>query len=167
MFFWGRPQFYGVRAQAANIGQGQGNYTAEMFQEDFPQFFTAGTEEAPSVCLVPQTMLDEIIAMANACVQPDKWLSSWRYAAGLYVAHYATLYLRTYAESSPSAAQAAASGALVGVVKSATLGDSSVTYDTSAITQGTADWGDLNATTYGQMLANRAKLIGAGGSYVI
>lgn len=53
------------------------------------------------------------------------------------------------------------------MVKSATLGDSSVSYDTSAITTGTEDWGDLNSTTYGQMFANKAKLIGAAGSYVI
>lgn len=159
---YGAPQFYGVRAAAANIGQSQGNYTAEQFQQDFPQFFTP-----EGVSLVPETMLSEIINMANACVQPDKWLESWRYAVGLYVAHYATLYLRPYAESSPTAAQAAASGALVGVVKSATLGDSSVSYDTSALTKGTENWGDLNATTYGQMLANRAKLIGAAGSYAI
>lgn len=165
--FYGNPQFYGVRAMAANIGQSQGNYTTEMFQEDFPQFFTAGTEETPAACLVPATMLAEIIAMANACVQPDKWLESWRYAVGLYVAHYATLYLRTYAPSNTTAQQAAASGALVGVVKSATLGDSSVTYDTTAVTKGTEDWGDLNSTTYGQMLANRAKLVGLGGSYAI
>ena len=162
MFFYGNPQFYGVRAMAANIGQSQGNYTAEMFQEDFPQFFSSNW-----TCYVPETMLNELISMANACVQPDKWLESWRYAAGLYVAHYATLYLRTYANTSPSASQAAASGAMVGVVKSATLGDSSVSYDTSAVTKGTEDWGDLNATTYGQMLANRAKLVGLGGSYVL
>ena len=159
---YGAPQFYGVRAAAANIGQSQGNYTAEQFQQDFPQFFTPD-----GVSLVPCSMLTEIINMANASVQPDKWLESWRYAVGLYVAHYATLYLRTYAQSSPTAAQAAASGALVGVVKSATLGDSSVSYDTSALTRGTENWGDLNATTYGQMLANRAKLIGAAGSYAI
>lgn len=159
---YGAPQFYGVRAAAANIGQSQGDYTAQEFQQDFPQFF------APDgVSLVPCSMLTEIINMANASVQPDKWLESWRYAVGLYVAHYATLYLRTYAQSSPTAAQAAASGALVGVVKSATLGDSSVSYDTSALTKGTENWGDLNATTYGQMLANRAKLIGAAGSYAI
>lgn len=159
---YGAPQFYGVRAAAANIGQSQGDYTAQEFQQDFPQFFTPD-----GVSLVPCSMLTEIINMANASVQPDKWLESWRYAVGLYVAHYATLYLRTYAESSPTAAQAAASGALVGVVKSATLGDSSVSYDTSALTKGTENWGDLNATTYGQMLANRAKLIGAAGSYAI
>ncbi|MBM6887174.1 DUF4054 domain-containing protein [Pseudoflavonifractor phocaeensis] len=165
--FYGNPQFYGVRAMAANIGQSQGNYTAEQFQQDFPQFFTPSSGENPSVCLVPATMLEEIINMANACVQPDKWLESWRYAVGLYVAHYATLYLRTYAPSNTTAQQAAASGALVGVVKSATLGDSSVTYDTTAVTKGTEDWGDLNSTTYGQMLANRAKLVGLGGSYAI
>lgn len=159
---YGAPQFYGVRAAAANIGQSQGNYTAEQFQQDFPQFFSPD-----GVSLVPCSMLTEIINMANASVQPDKWLESWRYAVGLYVAHYATLYLRAYAQSSPTAAQAAASGALVGVVKSATLGDSSVSYDTSALTKGTENWGDLNATTYGQMLANRAKLIGAAGSYAI
>ena len=41
----------------------------------------------------------------------DKWLDGWRYAAGLYVAHQATLYLRTYAVSSPDGAHAAATGA--------------------------------------------------------
>ena len=96
---YGAPQFYGVRAAAANIGQSRGNYTAEQFRQDFPQFFNAD-----GVSLVPETMLSEIINMANACVQPDKWLESWRYAVGLYVAHYATLYLRPYAESSPTAA---------------------------------------------------------------
>ena len=160
--FYGNPQFFGIRATAANIAKGQGNYTAEMFQQDFPQFYSPD-----GTCLVPATMLGEFVSMANACILPDKWLESWRYGAGLYVAHYATLYLRTYAENSPSAAQAAATGALVGVVKSATLGDSSVSYDTTAITKGTEEWGDLNATTYGQMLANRAKLVGMGGSYVI
>ena len=159
---WGKPQFFGVRAAAANIGQTQGNYTAEMFQQDFPQFYSPDGQS-----LVPATMLSEMISMANASVQPDKWLESWRYAVGLYVAHYGTLYLRTYTESSATPAQAAASGALVGVVQSATLGDSSVSYDTSALTKGTEDWGDLNATTYGQMLANQAKLVGMGGSYVI
>lgn len=155
-------QFSGVRAVAANLGFQRGNYTAEQFQADYPQFFNA---EGKS--LLPPAMLSEIIRMANAAVQPDKWLESWRYAVGLYVAHYATLYLRTYAQSSSNAETAAATGALVGIVKQAQLGDASVSYDTSAVTQGTADWGDLNATTYGQMLANRAKLVGAGGTYVI
>ena len=162
MFYWGKPQFFGVKAAAANIGTGVGDYTVEQFREDYPQFFNA---EGYFLGSLP--MLEQIIQMANVSIQPDKWLDSWRYAVGLYVAHYATLSLRGYAASNETPQQAAASGALVGMVKSATLGDASVTYDTAAITAGTEDWGDLNSTTYGQILANRAKLIGMSGSYVI
>ena len=159
---WGKPQFYGVRSAAANVGRKGGDYTVEAFRQDYPQFFNAAGDFLGSV-----PMLEESIRMANVSIQPDKWLESWRYAAGLYTAHYATLSLRGYAERNETPQQAAASGALVGMVKSATLGDASVTYDTSAVTKGTEDWGDLNSTTYGQMLANRAKLIGMGGSYII
>ena len=162
MFYWGKPQFFGVKAAAANIGTGVGNYTVEQFREDYPQFFNA---EGYFLGSLP--VLEQIIQMANVSIQPDKWLDSWRYAAGLYVAHYATLSLRGYAASNETPQQAAASGALVGMVKSATLGDASVTYDTAAITAGTEDWGDLNSTTYGQILANRAKLIGMAGTLVL
>lgn len=157
-----KPQFFGVRAAAANLSGEPGNYTSDMFQEDFPQFYSEAM-----ICLVPPAMLEEFIRTANAAITPDKWLDGWRYACGLYVAHQAALYLRTYAESSETPAQAAATGSLIGVVKSATLGDSSVSYDTDALTKATADWGDLNATQYGQLLATRARLVGMGGTYVI
>lgn len=156
------PQFCGVRAAAANLGCGAAPYTAEMFREDFPQFF-----DAEGACHVPPVMLQEFLRQASEAIQPDKWGGGWRFAAGLYAAHLATLYLRTYAPSTATPGQAAGSGALVGVVKSAALGDSSVSYDTSALTKATEDWGDLNATQYGQMLATRARLVGLGGSYVI
>ena len=162
-----RPQFSGVRETAANISRARGSYTADIFQEDFPQFYTAGTEDTPAACLVPPAMLEEFIRQANGAITPDRWREGWRYAAGLYVAHNAALYLRTFAESSDTPAQAAATGATVGVVKSAALGDSSVTYDTDALTKATADWGDLNATQYGQILATKARMVGMGGSYVI
>lgn len=163
MYYWGKPQFYGVRAAAANLGTGApGGYTAEDFRADYPQFFDGKGQP-----LLPAAMLAEIVSMANAAVQPGRWGEGWRYAVGLYVAHYATLYLRGYAPSNETPDAAAASGALVGMVKSATLGDASVSYDTAAITAGTEDWGDLNSTTYGQMFANRAKLIGMAGMLVI
>ena len=163
MFCRDKPQFAGVKAQAANISRGRGDYTAELFQEDFPQFFQMGTG-AP---LLPAAMLEEFVRQANAAVAPERWGESWRYAAGLYTAHYAALYLRTFSEQNTAPAQAAASGALVGVVKSAALGDSSVSYDTDALTKATENWGDLNATQYGQLLATRARLAGMGGTYVI
>ena len=117
MFYWGKPQFFGVKAAAANIGTGVGDYTVEQFREDYPQFFNA---EGYFLGSLP--MLEQIIQMANVSIQPDKWLDSWRYAVGLYVAHYATISLRGYAPSNETPQQAAASGALVGMVKSATLG---------------------------------------------
>lgn len=162
MCYWNKPQFYGIKAEAANIGHTKGNYTAEMFQEDFPQFFNAVGES-----LIPETMLNVFINRANSAIQPDKWLDEWRYAVGLYVAHYSTMYLSTYSSSSETPAQAAATGSLVGVAESATLGDASVTYNTDALIKGTEDWGSLNATKYGQMLASEARLIGMGGTYVL
>lgn len=162
MYYWGKPQFYGVKAAAANLGHGKGNYTLEQFRQDYPQFFNSTGEFLGS-----QAMLDEIINMANVAVQPDKWLEGWRYGVGLYVAHYVTLSLRATHSPTRRRSRRAASGALVGMVKSATLGDASVSYDTAAITAGTEDWGDLNSTTYGQMFANRAKLVGMAGSYVL
>ena len=77
------------------------------------------------------------------------------------------MYLSTYVPNSETASQAASTGALTGVIKSATLGDSSVTYDTDALTKATEEWGSLNATKYGQMLATEARLVGMGGTYVI
>ena len=103
-----KSQFQGVRESAANLGQGRGSYTSEMFQEDFPQFFTKGTEEVPAAPLLPPAILEEFIRQANAAIQPDKWVDGWRYACGLYTAHNAALFLRTYAEGSDSPAQAAA-----------------------------------------------------------
>lgn len=162
MYWWNHPQFFGVRAAAANLSHGVGDYTLEQFRQDYPQFFNG---EGYFLGSLP--VLEQIIAMANSAVSPERWGEAWRYAVGLYVAHYATLHLRGYAPSSETPAQAAASGALVGAAKSASLGDASVSYDTAAITAGTEDWGDLNATTYGQMFASKAKLIGMGGTYVI
>lgn len=162
MYWYDKQQFYGVRAMASNISTGQGTYTAEMFQQDFPQFYNAEGE-----CLVPAAMLTLFINRANNAITPDKWLDTWQYAAGLYVAHYCTMYLSTYTPNSETASQAAATGALTGVIKSATLGDSSVTYTTDALTKATEEWGSLNATKYGQMLATEARLIGMGGTYVI
>lgn len=71
-----KPQFFGVKAAASNIGHGVGHYTADNFYVDYPQFFTPNGQFLGSM-----PMLEEIIKMANAAIQPDKWLDGWRYAA--------------------------------------------------------------------------------------
>lgn len=91
----------------------------------------------------------------------------WRYAAGLYLAHFAAMYLKTYSQGSSGPSQAAAKAQPAGVIKSATMGDTTVSYDNSAVTIGTEKWGSWNATQYGQQLATLARQVGMGGMYVI
>ena len=110
-----------------------------------------------------QTFLDQV----NDSVLPSRWGSMWRYAAGLYVAHFSALYLKTYTPSSQSAAQAAGSADQVGAVRTATMGDTSISYDNSAITAGTEKWGAWNATQYGSQLVTMARMVGMGGMYAI
>ena len=159
------PYFQGAKAVAANIPQPgeKGNYTAEMFQADFPQFFS---KDEPVKSLMPEQMLQMFITQANDSVLPSRWGSMWRYAAGLYVAHFSAMYLKTYTPGSDAPAQAAANAAQVGVVKSASMGDTSISYDNSAITAGSEKWGTWNATQYGSQLVTLARQVGMGGMLV-
>lgn len=168
------PYFMGARAAAANVSQPgeQGFYTAEMFQEDFPQFTKKAVSEEDSdgpeeKSLVPEKMLGQFICQVNDSVLPSRWGSMWRYAAGLYVAHFAAMYLKTYASGSDSSMQAAGGGDQMGVIKSASMGNTSISYDNSAITAGTQKWGAWNTTQYGAQLVTMARMVGMGGMLVI
>lgn len=168
------PQFTAAKLAAANVpmpGE-RGSYTADMFREDHPQFTKAIGEDGAdkgqvSTSLVPEAMLQTFLDQANDSVLPSRWGSMWRYAAGLYVAHFSAMYLKTYAPGSQSAAQAAGSADQVGVVRTATMGDTSISYDNSAITAGTEKWGAWNATQYGSQLVTMARMVGMGGMYAI
>ena len=161
-----RPHVQALLGQASGIVDGEsGAYTEAMFIEDYPPFQNKNTGQ----CFVPVSMLNTFLSMANDIVSPDRWGESWRLAAGLFVAHYATLYLKTIQnspEGATSIAAAAASGQMFGIVTSASLGDASVSYDTSAATQLTNNWGQWNLTAYGQQYASLAKMMCMGGSYV-
>lgn len=161
------PNVEELKARASNIVEGTpGAYTLAMFFEDFPQFKKAGTDAG----FIPDAIINTFIAMANNTVSMERWGEAWRFACGLFVAHYATMYLRQNKGNdtgSATAAQAADSGALIGIVSSASLGDASVSYDTSTATQATANWGQWNLTTYGQQYASLARLHVLGGSYII
>ncbi|MCI9535517.1 MAG: DUF4054 domain-containing protein [Lachnospiraceae bacterium] len=168
------PHFMGAKTDAANVPwSGEcGNYTKEMFLQDFPQFTKTippqdeGGENTV-IGLVPGAMLETFMAQANDSVLPSRWGSMWRYAVGLYVAHFASLYLKTYASGSDSPAQAAGRADQVGAVKSAAMGDTSISYDNSAVIAGTEKWGAWNATQYGSQLVTMARMVGMGGMLVL
>lgn len=167
-------QFDGVIAAAANMPASgeRGTYTTELFLSDFPQFTKRVTPDEsgdppPKESLVPSSMLELFISNANSSILPSRYSDMWRYAAGLYVAHFCTLYLKTYSDGSLSAAQAAAKGQQTGLVREAAMGDTTISYDNTAVTEAMAKWGSWNATQYGQQLETMARMIGMGGSYVI
>lgn len=167
-------RFMAARAAAANVpppGE-RGSYRQDMFYMDFPQFTKrlpseeeGGEESVES--LVPEGILNMFVDQANDSVLPSRWGSMWRYAAGLYTAHFAALYLKTWSLGSDNAGQAAGGAAQAGAVKSAAMGDTSISYDNSAITAGTQKWGTWNATQYGSQLVTMARLVGMGGMYAI
>ena len=166
------PLFAGVRRTAANVpGPGEaGDYTLEQFREDFPEFFTRDvapcTGEGSYTPMLPESILQRMIDSANASVVPSRWGPDWRMAAGLFTAHLAALRLQPYADGSTPAATAGNS-ANVGTVKTATLGDTSLSYDNAATNAGTEKWGAWNLTKYGSQLATMARMIGIAGMYVI
>ena len=164
-------QFFGLAQMASNIvGPNTSEYTAGMFAEDYPQFTkkpVAPGEKGEPEFFIPPHILGSFILMANAAIQEQRWFEKWRMAMGLYIAHYSTLYLRMFSEDSATPQDAANSGALIGTVSSATLGDASVTYDTRAIVAATEKWGAWNSTAYGQMLVTEARLVAMGGTYAI
>jgi hypothetical protein len=155
-----------LRGLASGIVEGtQGAYTEEMFLADYPPFKNKDTGEN----FVPHAIMNSFLSMANDVVSPDRWGDMWRFGVGLFVAHYATLYLRTIQnnpDGSKNIMSAVASGQLFGIINSASLGDASVSYDTSAATNSTTDWGQWNLTSYGQQYASLAKVFCIGGSYV-
>lgn len=167
------PYFMKAKSAAANVPQPgeQGNYTKVLFREDFPQFTKITTSEEDGqelvIDLVPEKMLRNFIIQANESILPSRWGSMWQYAAGLYVAHFAALYLKTYSSGSDNARQAAAGAEQTGVVKSAVMGDTSISYDNNAITAGTEKWGAWNATQYGSQLITMARMVGMGGMLAI
>ena len=165
------PFFENAKKVASNIpayGE-KGEYTADMFSSDFPQFYIKTEEEGEAVytSLVPGTMLDQFIDLANDSVLPSRWGTQWRYAAGLFVAHWSALYLQTYSDGSPNAQSVASGANQTGNVSMASMGDTTVKYDNGSIDAGTEKWGTWNATKYGAQLATMARMIGIGGMYVI
>lgn len=155
-----------LQAIASGIVDGQpGAYTEDMFLEDYPPFKNKTTGEN----FVPTAMMNTFLKMANDVVSPDRWGETWRLAVGLFVAHYATLYLKTIQnnpDGSSNIATAASAGGQYGIVTSASLGDASITYDTTAATNLTTNWGQWNLTAFGQQYASLARMMCMGGGYV-
>ena len=153
------------RADAANQANGTNpEYDASTFAADFPQFFIAS---ATPTSLLPDSILTMFIDKANSTVNIGRWgAKSWRYAMGLFIAHFATLYLQAYSETSLTPADAAASGEPQGLITSERGSDISTSFDHGSLIKGNESWGMWNATTYGRLFSTEANIVGMGGMFV-
>lgn len=147
----------GVASHIATNGEA-GTYDADMFYADFPQF---------QASMMPEGVLTQFITIVNKSVLPSVWGDWWRYAAGLFVAHHAALYLDTYTDGTNPFESVAAASHQKGNISGATMGDTSIQYDNASINAATEKWGMWNATTYGAQLSTLARMVGIGGMYVI
>lgn len=161
-----------IKKAARIVSENTDTFTEDDFYNLMPQFTNItkkeinGKEVTERKGLIPEDALNIFLDMANKNILQARWFEKWKYACSLYVAHYSTLYLQNYKEHSESI-QEAGEGKPSGIVSSTSLGDASISYDNSVITQSLQKWGIWATTNYGQQLVNEAKLIGIGGAFII
>lgn len=116
-----------------------------------------------SAPLIPFVVLLAYISFASASLVQARWQEMWPVAMGLFIAHYATLWMRSDGTGASTAAQAAQQGLALGLQTSKSVGDVSVGYQ---FLTGLDSWGAFNLTLYGQQLITLAQNVGAGGMLI-
>lgn len=113
---------------------------------------------------IPPLVLQLYINLAATCLQKTRWDAYWPLAMGWFVAHYATLYLRSEGSTGTTPGQIAAGGLTRGIMVSKSAGGVSAGI---AIPSGMEEWGAWQSTEYGLQLATVARVIGMGPMYAV
>ncbi len=138
------------------IGGDNPAYTRTTFLAMYPQFTNT----------VSSTILDQFVAMANAVVKYNRWNEMWQHAMGLFIAHFATLYLQSIGTTSSTADQVVAAATTRGLQTGKAIGDVSVNYDVSGLIRDLQGWAAWTTTTFGTQYATLARMMTKGGMYV-
>ena len=146
-----------IIADASNIKTGENpSYTVEDFLAVYPQFEN----------VVSPAILQMYVDFADACVKEARFHTSWKICMGLFVAHFASMWLQGTASPGSTAGQVLAASQAKGLNTSESVGDVSVSTDYSSITNDLKGWAQWKLTVYGQQLASIAKMLGKGGMVV-
>lgn len=111
---------------------------------------------------LPLAVLQLYIALASSSLSSQRWGTAWPLAIALYVAHFATLYLRSEGNPGTTPGRIAASGLARGIMVSSSAGGVSKTIE---VPKGIEEWGMWAETEYGIQLATFAQTIGMGMIY--
>jgi hypothetical protein len=145
---------YGIASNASNVVDGDNSeYTLDDFKSEYPQFAS----------IVPDTFLTMYLNLAHVSLKEARWKDTWHLAMGLFIAHFATLYLQSMAAASSAAAKVINAGQAKGLTTSKSVGDVSKSADYNSIGQDLEGWAAWTLTAFGQQLATFGKLIGKGG----
>jgi hypothetical protein len=109
--------------------------------------------------LVPFVAILAYIYLATASLVQARWQEQWQFAVALYVAHFLTLYAQSDGNPNSTVSQAAAQGLSTGIVTAKSVSDVSISFQA---VQGLENWGAWNLTSFGQQLAQFARVIGTG-----
>jgi hypothetical protein len=122
---------------------------------------TNGTEatQVYAFALISVAVLNVFINLASASVMQARWQDGWLLGMALFIAHYATLWLRSDGTPAVNGEMAAQQAMRAGIQVSKTVGDTNTTYQP---VQGIEDWGAWNTTMYGMQFATMARVVGAG-----
>lgn len=108
---------------------------------------------------VSTELLDMFLAMAYSSVLESRWKAKWKFAMSLYMAHFLTLWLRTQNGPNETAAQIIGTAQTAFATASKSVGEVSVSYDTSSISGSLPGWGMWTTTSYGAQLAQLAAFL--------
>ena len=150
---------FSIQANASNVKDGTNPpYVLTDFYKFYPQF--SGLEE------LPDFIVEQFIGMANAYINIDRWKNSWSFGMNLFVAHFSTLYLQTFAAANSDANQVIAAAQAKGLITSKGVGDVNVSYDFSSAVNGLDGWANWTTTAFGIQLASLAKMYGKGAMWI-
>jgi hypothetical protein len=115
---------------------------------------------------LPYIVLNAYIALASASLVQARWQATWQLGMAAYIAHYATLWLRSDGDTlhAYSTSRAIAQAGLAqGITVSASAGPVSESIQpVGGNGSGLESWGHWNQTEYGIQFVGWARIIGAG-----
>jgi hypothetical protein len=117
----------------------------------------------PNIVCIPPAVLQMYINLASACLQSARWFDYWPIAMAWFVAHFATLYLRSEGNVGTTPGQIAASGLTKGIMVTKSAGNVSAMIE---VPKGLDEWGHWTESEYGIQLSSTAKIIGWGFMYI-
>lgn len=112
---------------------------------------------------VPIVVLLSYTTLAHYCVMITRYFATWPFMMALFVAHYATLYMRSESGPNATASEVAASGLAKGITISRHAGDVGATQQLLGSYE---QWGAWTETQYGEQFITIARATNCGPIWV-